>query len=420
MAKGIYPNDTVFIHWSKRTMEFLNQKEQVVKVKFCEHRKKSTDIFEVCCFIAFAMQFCNEGDANIWPGVDATLYEAAQAEFHWSVGYTSLATYRKRVKDGTSSSQVLTHIRVGADAPKVQEDLAEDLFQVHNGHALLGIPKQQEDGVVRLWSVEFRDEDENYRKFKERALTVLHHASILPCIERKPQLVMATERMGNSPFQLSSMLKSAEKSLLIVGQNLYTLVKHEVRKASGGHEDKSQYRILIENWLLEKKDEKDKREVHILICDPKWKEAVLHYAMVFGSDFILHLCRAVLRYKQWQKEIGPNGFDVRVTRAVPLSLVLIDGDVAGSETAKMSITPPAFEPISTLRPRFMIHKKFNQSIFEHYSQRYLQLLDSQYTRPICEVSDQELSECKKLGTYLKSLYRRSETDSEWLCQKTTE
>jgi len=202
----------------------------------------------------------------------------------------------------------------------------------------------------------------------------------------------------DSPFELSRLLKSATKSIFIVGQNLYGLVNGKIEVADSGVDRSSSFRILLENWLME---EKGHRQVQMLMCDPRSSEAVINYAMVFGRVFIPDLCEAITKYRWWQKDMKSIGFDAKVTRTVPLSLIATDGDAGDENNAKMIITPLAFEPTPPIRPRFLITRKYNQAIFDHYYEKFHNLLSSPYTRPISEVSKQELKKCRSLADHLR-------------------
>jgi hypothetical protein len=155
--------------------------------------------------------------------------------------------------------------------------------------------------------------------------------------------------------------------------------------------EKGHFRRLIEEWLCEAPE----RRLQMLLCDPRSSESVVHYAMVFGRDFVKHLCQAVRRYKHWQNEMSDIGLNIMVTNTVPLSLVAIDADDA--KNGLMTLTPMAFEPKSAVRPRIVVRRIESQLLFDSYYEAFHQRLILDVTKSVLAVSPNDITECEKLS-----------------------
>jgi len=195
-----------------------------------------------------------------------------------------------------------------------------------------------------------------------------------------------------SPYELKKLLKIATKSVLILGQNLHTPVKDEIKAAKKGINKKGSYRNKLRKWLLE---EPGKRHVKIVIVDPSSKAAVLHYAQIFGENFIPDLCEAVPRYQEWVKDMGSIGFEARVAQDVPLSLQAIDAQLQNSDTALMTVPQIAGEARPGIRPTTIIRRQVHEIAFQRLYRKCRRYFSPKFTKRITEVTKEDLTECRK-------------------------
>jgi len=190
------PQNTVVILWTKQRMKYLNQHGEIIDVQFLPHERGGMNVFELCCFVAVAQDFYSEEGMTGWTGLDEVLYNAAKNEFGWSVSYASLRSYRQRLKDGEKAGHGLTRICVNEKLPLKQRHIAHDLFVLHKGHFLLGTPEEQKDGYRKLWSTVFQDQDDAYKRFRQRSVAVLREAPAPGSLQNKYETVRAANNIG--------------------------------------------------------------------------------------------------------------------------------------------------------------------------------------------------------------------------------
>lgn len=394
MERDACPKDTVLIHFADYKMFFRNEADAIVEVGFLKPTKGRTDTFRLCCCIAIAQFFYTSKDnLTSWSGADMSFIDVLKKNFGWDVSLQSISTYWSQFKSGENASPIRTHILVD-DNDATKTLAAKDLFNnIKKGGFVLGVPMPLEKDKHRLWSIKFVDPDEEFEEFRNTVLKILRKARVLAFPNDGHQVIDAVEKIGDSPYALNTLLDLADESVLIAGQNLYTLVRDEIEMGGVTGKYEGFFRFVITKWLNEKKG---KRRMQLLFCDPKESEVSVNNAMIFGKDYIHHLCGAIMRFNIWQQDLASLGLDIKVTRVVPLSLVALDATKDNKNARMVIITPMTSETNSAKRPAFMVTMESNKGISGHYYGAFSRLLGSRHTRGVSEVSEDDLRRCKEL------------------------
>ena len=392
MEKDDFQKNTVFIDWKSRNMSFKYNDDKIVEVRFKEAKIGGADIFYVFCGIAIIQDFyIKENKTTTWSWFDKQLWDAVCKEFRCKLTLSSLDKYWSNIRN---ADPTYITVLVNDASPQEPKKFSRELFGTDGGDHFLGLRQKKSGGKYKLWSVDFTHFDDMFDEFKKNVSILLDTCAIhsSPYEKNILQTVEVVYGIKGSPFELNKLVKQANKSIFIVGQNLYTLVKDEIKAAKKNVNKEGYFRKKLTSWLKES----DEREVEMLICDPSSKASVLHYAIVFGEDFIIHLCDAVKRYKLWQDKMGSIGFSAKVALAAPLSIQTIDAEAEDQEKGLITITPLAFEPRPGVRPTFIIRRKDNQGIFQRYYETYHDLLVKSFVRNVTDVSTEELNKCVEL------------------------
>lgn len=361
-----------------------------VDVIFKEVKIGGARVFRVFCAIAVVQDFYTGRNQNTqWSGMGGQLWRAIANAFQWKLEHISLSKYWSNIRNAGK-----TYVQVVVDGQELDDQyrVTQVLFGVERGAQFFGQREQLEENKYKLSTVRFTETDKDFEELHEAVTKIAATVPIPAPPETGKQYVEVVHGVSGTPYDLDGLRGRANESIFLAGQNLYRLVEDEVEALKKGAEIEGHHRGELRNWLKEGR----KRSGEMLMCDPTSEAAVLHYAIVFGMNFIKHLCQAIPRYQLWQNEMSGMGLDTRVTNVVPLSLVAMDAKSADLDRGLMTLTPMAFEPRSGVRSTFIIRRNVNQAIFEDLYGAFHQRFLSECTRSVLKVSKDELAKCMSL------------------------
>lgn len=393
-----YPKNTVVIDWSHRKIGYLNGELGTTEIQFSKQKLKGreADRFHIVCVIALIQRLYTDKD-GVTPGSYLTdaLWDRIADELGWECRRGSVTTYWLRFRNpDPKHMNVIVPDTVPLEWKR--SEFARNLFGSETGMLFLGQPERVSGGKYRVWSVQFiEEEQEKDPQFArlEEVVTECADAIGADLLPKPRQMTSEVVRgVDGTQYELKQWIPQAVRTLDIVGPNLYRIVQDEAKAAEEGGEVYGGFRKDLRDWL----SAVEGRKAVMLLCDPRSHAAVVHYAMVFGTIFIDHLCKAIRRYREWQKELGSKGLDIRVTNAVPLSMMVVDADAANPEEGFMLVTPMAFESLPWVRPTFVVKRSDAGEVFKAYYAALGGRLWSEATRPVTSVSDEELTECDRL------------------------
>jgi hypothetical protein len=395
-----YPKNTVVIDWNHRTIGYRNGELETVEIQFAKQRLKGrqADRFHIVCVIALIQRLYTDKD-GVTAGSYLTdaLWGRIADELGWECRRDSVTTYWGRFRNPNPEHMTITVSGTVAQGPHGKE-CGQNLFSLESGMLFLGQLERQPEGRHKVWSVQFVEEtqgkDPKFVRLEEivtkSADTI--GADLLPKTRR--MLAEVVRGVDGTPYELKLWIPKAAKTLQIVGPNLYRIVQDEAEAVESGVEKYGDIRKDLREWL----GAIEGRKTLMLLCDPRSHAAVVHYAMVFGTIFIDHLCKAIRRYREWQEELGRTGLDIRVTNAVPLSMMVVDADADNPREGFMLVTPMACEPLPRVRPAFVVKRSDAGEVFKAYYAAFEGRWWSVATRPVTSVSEEELTECDRLKT----------------------
>lgn len=394
-----YAEKTVVIDWRRRTIGYADANRQIVKVRFREDKKIDVaDAFHVFCVVAIIQRLYTDDDrSTIWSYFDDALWGSIMKELEWTCARNALMTHWSRVRNADPE---YVEVTVNAKLAEKPSDFTLKLFSMEGGSSFFGPRIRLPGGKYELWFVQFVGQEEEDPKFSAleevvRRIGTMRGGDLLP--GTRGRFVEVVHGVSGKLYELDGLRSRANESIFIVGPNLYNLAKDEVKALDQKTEIDGHHRGELRNWLKEGQN----RSVEMLICDPASEAAVLHYAMVSSMDFITCLCKVIPRYQLWQNEMGDMGLDIRVTNAVPLSLVAIDAKSANLHRGLMTVAPLAFEPKPGVRPTFIIKRSVTQIIFDDLYEAVHERFTLNCTRSVLKVSNDELTKCGSLVERLK-------------------
>ena len=396
-----YKEKTVTIDWGHKTISYVAPANKVVHVHIVRGSgSNKTDMFQLLCVVSLIQRlYTGEDGVTLRSHFDDALWGRIMQGLGWTCARTALTTYWSRVRNADA-----TYVKVDVDNMDINEEerkgYTRNLFGVENGNPFLGQRERLSDGTYRLWQVEFveqeHEEDPKLSRLQQlvEELGSTSGANLLPKARRTH--VEVVRGVEDTPYAMKAVLPQTEKTLLIVGSNLHRIVEDEIEAEKQGRQEYcGQHRRYLREWLSAVED----RKAAMLLCDPRSHAAVLHYAIVFGAHYIDDLCKAILRYQEWQKEMGSKGLDVRVASAVPVSLMVADGDAEDAEKSLMLVTPMAFECRPELRPTFVVKRSAAGEVFKIY----YSFFRDQHRRAtsVMGISQEDLRACAALEDVLK-------------------
>jgi hypothetical protein len=171
------------------------------------------------------------------------------------------------------------------------------------------------------------------------------------------QPALVGKKILDSPFGFENLLSAMKKTVFIAGQNLFHLTRDE---------NKERYKKL----LFEKLSEKGKR-IQIMVCDPDCEYAVETWQAVTAERYAADLEHSVKVFNEWveaaKRRKVKGTLDVRKTIIVPLTITFIDPE---DKSGRLVFNPVVFDPISDLRPCYLLTKNDHRDIFDYYWTAY--------------------------------------------------
>lgn len=407
------PPETVVVDWASETMYFRNKADQIIRVKFSRPKGKGINRFQICCCIAIAQEFyIKKNNPTDWKGANDLFLQFLKEKFGKGLTRDSVSTYWSIFRRGQMAAREYTKFSIenessenkGNPETKLSADTViisgEQLFNKIDGYILGSYEKLESQ--YKLWSIDIINTDKEYTNLYKWLLSILDKMKIAGQSDYDNSTwIEVVKKIKGSPLELKELIKDASETVSIAGQNLYFLVRDEIKAVKQENYNKKEYlRKKLSDWL----DEEENRRIEMLILDPCSEASVLYYAQKYGKDFIPHLCGAIPRFQIWQKEMGPKGLDARVAQIAPYSFVAIDAgtEVEDTKMGKMAMTVTTLEKRSPKRSAYLIKRELYTTLFDNIYEDYCQLFISDSTRSIQEVTEDEIAKCRKLLTLVKS------------------
>jgi hypothetical protein len=175
-------------------------------------------------------------------------------------------------------------------------------------------------------------------------------------------------RLAESPFSVRHLLNKrspyrAKEEVYLIGQHLFWITQPR----SFFDDCKSP----IFKWLREDSGHK----FFIMITDIRNNRVgVEPWNQIHGPHFGPQLKKATALLRQWAREARREHLSlfVKVTKFVPIGATFIDPD---TPTGLMVLKPVVFGTGNVERPQFVLNKKQNVNVFEHYWSSFQKTLD---------------------------------------------
>ncbi len=172
------------------------------------------------------------------------------------------------------------------------------------------------------------------------------------------QIAQISSSVVDSPLTFEDALDSAQESVLIVGQNLYSLASDKRHKLK-----------LFET--LESKA----IAIQLLVCDTQRDDVVKVTGDFTGSSsFARDLFTSVQTFSAWKTELEEMGGRVKgrlelagSDRVGNISVTFVDPRRPGG---RMLITPTVWTTLPTAKPCVWISKQSHSKVFQHYFSLY--------------------------------------------------
>jgi hypothetical protein len=170
---------------------------------------------------------------------------------------------------------------------------------------------------------------------------------------------LAGDRLHRSPFNLHNILaqRLPQDQIFIAGHNLYHLT---------GKRREPRYKELLFSWLRE---EKTKRCIQMLICNPEKNRMVAAWSVLSSDPYRKHLEDSVKVFKRWRREARREqlNLEIRVVDLVPLSATFVDPE---APTRGLLVLTPVIASLSAKRPHFIVWSGEHPHVFDYYWAEY--------------------------------------------------
>ena len=178
---------------------------------------------------------------------------------------------------------------------------------------------------------------------------------------------LAAPALAESPFNVRNLLNtgsanSAKNKVYLIGQHLYWITKPKSFFRN--------YKSAIFGWLQKEKG----RQFCIMISDVRDRMGIEPWNLIHSPDFQTQLENSTKTLKKWVKEAKSKklSFTVKVTPFVPIGATFVDPSMP---TGLMVLKPVVYGTGNTERPQFILGKKQNKLVFEHYWNAFQKVLD---------------------------------------------
>lgn len=169
---------------------------------------------------------------------------------------------------------------------------------------------------------------------------------------KKASFVTALENVADTRYDFFRLIEGAKSSVFLCAQNHFFLVKNRER---------------FEQAVVAFLAKGPSRRVRILMCDDKDPGAIAYGTYVGGVRHEKDLKAAIDFFDEFHQGLTSTPYAGQLilgkTPIVPLSINFFDPDL---DSGVAVLTPSSYDYISPKRPAFVLLKKFNRSIFEHY------------------------------------------------------
>ena len=396
-SRNVHQSDakTIEINWAERKIRYAIGPNKTIEVTFLQP-SKYFDTFEWCVIIALTQNYCTETKSAKWTGANETLFDIFKHVRNWTFSYSSLTANWSVIRTGKTTSKKLATFIVKINDEKLRsaakdsagtsklllKQAGAELFQISKGDGYYYLGQRQSVGhdQYRYLSADIINPDEHFNHFQAEVSKVFESHEFAAILNKERTLVEFIPQITDSDYNFETLLTTAKQSILIAGQNLYSITYGE----------KSFVTNILE-WFAVGTD----RKLQLILCDPTSTAAVKYYSLLYGDAFTEHLCQSITRLKEWQKKFSKYTFTVQVTQIVPSSMTVVDYKTGNDA---MVITPMLFEPRASLKPYFLLNNaKTNLSlsnIYEMYDQRFI---SPRITRKLDQVTDEEIDACRKLA-----------------------
>ena len=261
---------------------------------------------------------------------------------------------RKIMSDTENVFGQICHIE-GArpDAPRYNKHQSDDERRAFGNLILLCYEHHIITNNTKLFTVTVLKE----MKANHEARFLMNRFHVSPQIVHKARDKFVAEQISSSEFGFEKLLRETSKHIVICGQNLFHLTREE---------NKDKYKNLVFAFLRKEKN----RRVQIMVCNPKHIYSVQTWQFVTAKEYKSHLDHSIRTFREWTKEARKkrlNGFQVKVTIMVPLSITFLDPEEV---FAKLVFVPVVYNPISHTRPCYLVEKDVHPYVFDYYWQAY--------------------------------------------------
>ena len=384
---------TIEINWSERKIRYAFGPNKTIEVTFLEP-SKYFDTFEWCVIIALTQTYCTKTKSAKWTGANETLFDIFKHVRNWTFSYSSLTANWSVIRTGKITSKKLATFIVKINNEQLSsaakdsagtsklllKQAGAELFQISKGDAYYYLGERQSVGhdQYRYLSADIINPDEHFNHFQAEVSKIFESHEFAAILNKERTLVEFIPQIADSDYDFENLLTTAKQSILIAGQNLYTITYGE-----------RSFVTNILEWFAAGED----RKLRLILCDPTSNAAVEYYSLVYGEAFTEHLCQSITRLKEWQKRFSKYVFTVQVTQAVPSSMTVVDYKTGNDA---MVITPMLFEPRASLKPYFLLNNAKTSlslsNIYGLYNQRFISPL---ITRDLDQVTDEEIEACRR-------------------------
>lgn len=180
----------------------------------------------------------------------------------------------------------------------------------------------------------------------------------------------------DSPLAFQKALSCATQTLLVVGQNLFSLTRGTPAQCK-----MDTFRTLREKSM----------NIQLLLCDLEPKCISKATEEFTHNGFVTDLNHSVNEFTQWQKQADAElaagelkgKLEIRLSTHIGnLSLTFVDPDLP---TGMLEVTPVVYASDSLVRARFILTKREHRALFQSYWGAYRNLFDDTRSRSIRDI-----------------------------------